>query len=254
MTTTELLTCETRLREFFDLPAHLPLRAPGATPPRLSAPAEQHLRRLGFEWHLIPSADIVPWDEGYTARLYPTGGPALRQPLHHGPTLLEMLALGHRRHQGRFVAIETTQKPGYLPGNVQCYGTPYGFDSLTDPLTAFMGQAGFVTRTRYDHNFTSLTELIRLLDRTWRGQDLIPTGYRVSICAPVVFNLIGTLFHPEWSRTASLELGFYRDGHGNAQCFSVGPNGPEDFSFVRLIETEGEWTHLGFRLALVPED
>ena len=145
-------------------------------------------------------------------------------------------------------------KPGYLPGNVQHYGTPFGFDASRDPLSVFMGQAGFVTRSRYDHNFTSLTHLVQVLDTTWRNQQLIPTGYRVSICAPVLFNLIGTVFHPEWSQTASLELGFYRDSHGNAQCFSVGPSGPNDFSFVQLIETEGEWKHLGFRLALVPED
>ena len=34
----------------------------------------------------------------------------------------------------------------------------------------------------------------------------------------------------------------------------VGPNRPGDFPSCGLIETEGEWTHLGFRLALVPED
>lgn len=244
---------EARLRDYFRLPNDKPL-VEGAVLPQLSPQAEEHLHRSGFEWHVVPSGDAVPWDGAYTSRMYPTGTVALRTPVHHGPTLQEMLATGHRRHQGRFVAVETTLKPGYLPGNVQYYGTAYGFDPSRDPLNAFMGQAGFVTRTRYNHNFTSLTDLIRILDTTWRGQQLIPPGYRVSICAPVVFNLIGSVFHPEWSQTASLELGFYRDAHGNAQCFSVGPNGPNDFSFVRLIETEGEWTHLGFRLALVPED
>ena len=254
MTPTDQRARESRLRSFFELPADVPLVAAGSVLPQLSAPAEDHLRRYGFEWHVIPSVEAVPWDGTYSSRLYPTADVALRTPLHHGPTLQETLAAGHRRHQGRFIAVETTVKPGYLPGNEQYYGTPFGFDASRDPLSSFMGQAGFVTRTRYNHNFTSLTELIRVLDTTWRTQELIPPGYRVSICAPVAFNLIGTVFHPEWSQTASLELGFYRDAHGNAQCFSVGPSGPNDFSFVRLIETEGEWVHLGFRLALVPED
>jgi hypothetical protein len=32
------------------------------------------------------------------------------------------------------------------------------------------------------------------------------------------------------------------------------PNGPGDFSFIRPIETDSEWSLLGFRTALVPTD
>ena len=81
----------------------------------------------------------------------------------------------------------------------------------------------------------------------------MPDGYRLTICPPVIFNLIGTIFHPEWSRTESLELGFYRDENTNAKCYAVGSNAPEDFSYIHEIETESDWALLGFRTALVPE-
>lgn len=165
---------------------------------------------------------MVPLDSEYVQRLFPTAGPSFFAPLHHGDSLFTLLKAGHRNHAGQFIAVERTQKPGYLPGNQQFYGTAYGFASTADPLVGYMGRAGFTTRTR------------------------------VSICAPAVFNLVGTVFHPEWSNTASLELGFYRESHGNAQCFAVGPNGPGDFSFVHQVETESEWPLLGFRLALMP--
>jgi hypothetical protein len=35
----------------------------------------------------------------------------------------------------------------------------------------------------------------------------VRAGFLVSICPPAVFNLVGTLFHPERCDTASLELG-----------------------------------------------
>ena len=81
----------------------------------------------------------------------------------------------------------------------------------------------------------------------------MPQGYRLTVCPPVVFNLVGTIFHPEWSRTESLELGFYRDENGNAKCYAVGSNAPGDFSYIHEIETESDWALLGFRTALVPE-
>jgi hypothetical protein len=81
----------------------------------------------------------------------------------------------------------------------------------------------------------------------------MPPGYRLTICPPVVFNLVGTIFHPEWSETESLELGFYRDENNNAKCYAVGSNAPGDFSYIHEIETESDWALLGFRTALVPE-
>ncbi len=58
--------------------------------------------------------------------------------------------------------------------------------------------------------------------------------------------------HREWSLTESLELGFYRDEKGNAKCYAVGSNAPNDFSYISEIETASDWTYLGFRTALVP--
>jgi hypothetical protein len=68
-----------------------------------------------------------------------------------------------------------------------------------------------------------------------------------------MFNFIGTLFHAEWSATASVELGFYMDARKDAALFVAGPNGPGDFSYVDRIHTLPDWSTFGFRLALVPD-
>jgi hypothetical protein len=70
---------------------------------------------------------------------------------------------------------------------------------------------------------------------------------------PVIFNFIGTLFHPEWGATSSLELSFYMDARKDAELFVVGPNGPGDFSYVDRIETHPDWSMFGFRLTPVPD-
>ena len=106
---------------------------------------------------------------------------------------------------------------------------------------------------RYGHDYSSLREFINLINQEWRAGGLIPEGYRATVCPPAVFNLIGTVFHREWSETESLELGFYRDEHGNAKCYAVGSNGPGDFSYIHEIESDSDWSLLGFRIALVPE-
>ncbi len=82
---------------------------------------------------------------------------------------------------------------------------------------------------------------------------MLPRGYRVTVCPPAVFNLVGTVFHPEWSETETLELGFYRDEQRNATCYAVGSNAPGDFSYITEIEGDTEWALAGFRVALVPE-
>lgn len=150
------------------------------------------------------------------------------------------------------VAVETTMKPTYLHGRAQYYGSAYGYDATADPLAAQLGQAG-LGGTRYGHNYLGLHALADLIHDQWRARDLVPLGYRVTLCPPVVFNLIGTVFHLEWSETESLEVGFYPGVHDSTQCFAMGPNGPGDLSYVRIIETATDWKLFGFRLALVPD-
>ena len=150
------------------------------------------------------------------------------------------------------VGVETTQKPVYLPRNRQFYGTHHGHDPLTDPIAGYFGEAGITTGTRFDQSYPTLRRLFDLLNEDWRKRKILPEGYRVTVCPPAIFNLIGTIFHPEWSATESLELGFYRDERGNATCFAVGANAPGDFSFIEVVEGE-EWFLTGFRLALLPE-
>jgi hypothetical protein len=65
--------------------------------------------------------------------------------------------------------------------------------------------------TRYAHNYRSLRNLVNSITKDWDETQIDAAGYRLTICPPVVFNLVGTIFHPEWSETESLELGFYPD-------------------------------------------
>ncbi|HEX4950112.1 MAG TPA: hypothetical protein VFZ34_25830 [Blastocatellia bacterium] len=223
-------------------------RLPDVTP----AMAE-HLARFNLKWFLIPSAEVVPFDEAYVARLYPMRTRHFAQPDYHGYSVQEGLATGHRKHQGRVIGVETTQKPRYHHNNRQYYGTMYGFDATADPLLPYLKQAGFKQATRYEHTYLPLRELGNQVNQAWHSRTLMPRGYRLTICPPAVFNLVGTIFHPEWSATESLELGFYRDEKGNATCYAVGSNEPGDYSYIQRIETESDWTYLGFRIALVPE-
>lgn len=244
---------ELRLRDFFGLAPETELLAPGARdfePPPDSAPGLSHFQ---IEWRLVPSAEAVPLDDAYAARLYPGASRDFTRAREHGGGYREQIFRGHARHQGLVLGVETTRKPRYLPGNRQFYGTPYGHDPTADPFAPYMGRAGMVNGTRFAHNYLSLREFVRVVNDDWRSRGLMPKGYRATICPPAVFNLVGTLFHPEWSETETLELGFYSDEQGNATCYAVGSNGPGDFSVVRPVEGEEEWALAGFRVALVPE-
>jgi hypothetical protein len=192
-------------------------------------------------------------DEEYLRRFYPQAQRGFAEPREHSPSYRDALINGHSKHQGQIIGVETTQKPRYLPGNRQFYGTPYGLDATRDPFTFYLGRANMTNGTRFDHNFLSLREFFAVVNEDWRGRRLLPKGYRLTICPPAVFNLIGNIFHPEWSETESLELGFYRDEAGNATCYGVGSNERGDFSYLNEVELETDWTLLGFRVALVPE-
>lgn len=244
---------ESKLREFLGLASGAPLLSPDALIPDVTPAIAEHLARFNIEWYPLPSAEAVPFDEAYLARLYPMRARDFAQPDYHGHSLYEGLATGHRKHQGRIIGVETTRKPRYHPDNRQYYGTPYGFDATADPFAPYLKQAGFRQTTRYAHNYLPLRELGNLVNNDWRARSWLPQGYRLTICPPAVFNLVGTIFHPEWSETEALELGFYRDEKGNATCYAVGSNEPGDYSFIQRIEAESDWTYLGFRTALVPE-
>jgi hypothetical protein len=219
----------------------------------LSSDVVQGLARFNIEWHIIPSAEEVPLDDAYMARLYPAAPRDFSNEREHGPAYREHIIKGHQQHQGSVVGVETTQKPRYLPGNRQFYGSEYGHDASKDPYAIYMGRAGMMNGTRYAHNYLSLREFIRVVNEDWRARKLLPAGYRVTVCPPAIFNLVGTIFHPEWSGTETLELGFYLDDYDNATCYAVGSNAPGDFSYINQVEGEGEWSLMGFRVALVPE-
>lgn len=246
---------EKSLREFFQLSSETRLIAPETAENfNVSAPVAAHLERFNIEWHIIPSAESVPIDtDDYRARLYPMVKIDQANREYRKASSYKSVMEGHERHQGRIIGIETTMKPKYLPGNRQFYGTHYGFEPKADPFAAYLGRANFTSGTRFSHNYTSLRDFVNLVTKEWKDRLLMPDGYRLTICPPVVFNLIGKVFHPEWSETESLELGFYRDENGNAKCYSVGSNAPGDFSYISEVESAADWTLLGFRTAIVPE-
>lgn len=244
---------EAALREALGLGAGADLLAPEARERAGRLRPSENLDYFNMEWHVIPSAVAVPFDDSYVARFYPRAARDFAHARQHAPSFRDALAAGHGRHQGQVVAVETTQKPRYLPGNRQFYGTPYGFDATADPFAVYLGRAGMTNATRYAHNYLSLREFVRVVNEDWRARAILPAGFRLTVCPPAVFNLVGALFHPEWSETESLELGFYRDEGGNATCYAVGPNAPGDFSYISEVELETDWTLLGFRTALVPE-
>ncbi|MCY7377160.1 MAG: hypothetical protein LH472_14465 [Pyrinomonadaceae bacterium] len=246
---------QNRLREFFELDSSADLISRESVESfNVSPKIAEHLRRHNIEWHIIPSAEAVHIDtEDYRQRLYPTLKFDATNRDYQKTESYRAIMDGHERHQGRVIGVETTMKPKYLPENHQFYGTNYGFDPNADPFAAYFGGAKMMSGTRYSHNYASLRSFVNLITKDWSARGLMPPGYRLTICPPVVFNLVGTIFHPEWSQTESLELGFYRDPKNNAKCYAVGSNAPEDFSYIKEIETESDWTLLGFRTALVPE-
>ncbi|MDT4966052.1 MAG: hypothetical protein QOJ64_789 [Acidobacteriota bacterium] len=245
---------ERTLRHELKLSDDLQLLAPGVQPPKISPHVAEQLGHFNIEWHVIPSADSVPLDAAYFTRFYPMAPRGFEDPRDHSRSYRDVIINGHQKHQGRICGIETTQKPRYLPGNRQFYGTHYGVDASVDSLAIYMGRAGMTNATRYNHHYLSLREFLRVVNEDWRARDILPAGFRVTICPPAVFNLIGSIFHPEWSETETLELGFYRDDEGNATCYAVGSNALHDFSYINEVELETDWPLLGFRIALIPED
>ena len=242
-----------KLREFFELGRDAELIAAEAARLELRPEAVEGLGHFNIEWHIIPSAEAVPLDDAYMARLYPTAPRDFAKVHEPKKSYRERLVRGHSQHQGHLIGVETTPKPRYLPDNRQFYGTTYGHDPSADPFATYMGRAGMVNGTRYAHNYLSLREFIRVVNEDWRARSILPASYRVTVCPPVVFNLVGTIFHPDWSATETLEMGFYRDEQGNATCYAVGSNRAGDFSFIGEVEGEAEWSLMGFRVALVPE-
>lgn len=246
---------QNKLREFFKLEENVELISRENVksfdvPPKVAA----HLHHHNIEWHIVPSAEAVHIDtEDYRRKLYPTLKFDTVSRDYQKTASYRAIIDGHQRHQGQIIGVETTVKPKYLPDNRQFYGTLYGFESKADPFAGYFGEAKMMSGTRYAHNYASLRNFVNLISKDWKERGLMPRGYRLTICPPVVFNLIGTIFHPEWSHTESLELGFYRDESNNAKCYAVGSNAPEDFSYIHEIETESDWALLGFRTALVPE-
>src|SRR2546423_5010374 len=123
-----------KLREFFELEVDAELIAPEALKLELRPEAAEGLGHFNIEWHIIPSAEAVPLDDSYMARLYPTAPRDFAKAHEPGAGYRERIVKGHRQHQGQIIGVETTPKPRYLPDNRQFYGTIYGHDASADPF------------------------------------------------------------------------------------------------------------------------
>ena len=242
---------QAKLNEFFQGEINWPSNT---DLPTITAQQEEHLQRHNMEWHVIPGADAVPLDEAYFERLYPLRSREFGREGGHQPDFRRVLREGHARQQGRVVAIETTRKPGYLPGNAQHYGSCYGFDADAEPFSRYMGGAHLHSGTRYNHTYNTLYDFLITINTDWMDRGLMPDGYRLTICPPGVWNLLGTVFYPSWSQTATLEMGFYRDSGGNARCYAMGSSEPGDYSYLRAINSGADWSLMGFRTVLMPID
>ncbi|CAN5424956.1 hypothetical protein BH10ACI1_BH10ACI1_06390 [soil metagenome] len=245
---------ETKLRKYFDLDSETEIVSPEAVESfNGSEKIARHFAHFNIEWYIIPSEESVSvLNESYGKRLYSQIKRVVNPHEYKKTSSYRAILSGHGRHQGKIVGIETTMKPRYLPGNNQQYSTPYGYEP-GDPFAPYFGRAGFASGSRYGHNYRDLRKFVNYVNEDWKSRGLMPEGFHLTICPPVIFNLIGTIFHPEWSATESLELGFYRDENDNANCYLVGSNAPNDFSYIEEIDTASDWTYLGFRMAIVPD-
>src|SRR3712207_6301014 len=132
---------EARVREALGLDATASLLSDEGRGRASALEPSEHLDYFNFEWHVIPSAEAAPFDDAYVARFYPTASRDFAHERLHAPSYRDVIAAGHSRHQGQLIAVETTPKPRYLPGNRQFYGTPYGFDATADPFAVYLGRA-----------------------------------------------------------------------------------------------------------------
>ena len=247
-----------KLKDFFGLAVSEDLITTPLAKLVLSPEVAEHLAQFNIEWHLIPPANLIPLDDAYLARLYPMRSKDFDRALYETSSVRQALQDAHKHVQGKILGVETTAKPSYLPGNIQFYGSRYGLDPSLDPFGPYIEKAGLRSgprfiNTRFAHTPASLRTLGEVIRDDWQSRKLIPQGFVLTACPPTVFNLVGTLFHREWSETNSVELSSYRDDHGNGIGFAVGSNAPGDFSYVRGIGTDVDLTLLGFRVALGPE-
>src|SRR5688572_13518900 len=165
-----------KLGEFFNLHTNRELLKPHSENFSLDDKLAEGLRQFNIEWHIIPSDEAIPLDDSYFSLLYPTAPRDFANSLDHRLSYRERIVAGHRLHQGRIIGVETTLKPHYLPRNRQFYGTLYGFDHSADPFATYMGSAGMMNGTRYDHNYLALREFIRVVTEDWRDRSLLPNG------------------------------------------------------------------------------
>jgi hypothetical protein len=216
------------------------------------------IRRLGafnIEWHIIPSTALVPFDDAYLARMYARGRATSTRPLpgaQRPPDADGVTSAGpgdDRRRRNDAKPTTSRRLPAVL--RRRC-----GLDPTCDPLRGYIENAGLKSgprfiNSRFSHTPGSLRTLGAAISADWTERGLIPAGYQLFVCPPTVFNLVGVLFHREWSDTPTLELSAYTDERGNGFGLAVGSNEPGDFSHARRLETDPDLRLLGFRMALV---
>ena len=211
-------------------------------------------RGLNIEWHIIPSTapggvPTMRISRGCMrdGRATSTGCPTRRTSVH------QMLMASHRQVQGRSSASDDAKRfaSAELPAVLR---DQYGLDLTCDSLRGYIERRTRVRPAIHGRGFAyaGITPTLgAAIHADWTGRGLIPAGYQLFVCPPTVFNLVGMLFHREWSETPTLELSAYRDERGNGFGLAVGSNEPGDFSHARRLETDPDLRLLGFRMTLV---
>ena len=96
-----------RLAAFLGRPLDTLWITDDAVMPEISTETEQHLSRLNFEWHIIPTNEAMPLNEAYYDRLYRMRPPYFSSGRIHSRSMRSMFEAGHARHQGKIIAVET---------------------------------------------------------------------------------------------------------------------------------------------------
>src|SRR5689334_772903 len=92
-----------RLRAFFNVGSTEDFIAEPLTKLELSSETAEHLSLFNIEWHVIPPARLVSFDEMYVARLYPMRSKDFDRPLYETCSMRQSLQDAHSRVQGKII-------------------------------------------------------------------------------------------------------------------------------------------------------
>src|ERR1043165_10283388 len=94
-----LAEMEARLREALSIGEGTGLLSDDARERAGRLEPSEHLDYFHMEWHIVPSADALPFDDSYVERFYPRAPRDFEHERLHAPSYRGAIARGHRIHQ-----------------------------------------------------------------------------------------------------------------------------------------------------------